>query len=101
MANTRWISGHVRIALVGSLATDQSGPQDTDLLVTVDAPLDVAPLARAGRRRHLNDDLHVLSLDPGLIVGAPLVLWPGVVRRGPMPDDLEELLLARIERERL
>src|SRR5690348_9958839 len=39
-----------RIALVGSLATDKPVPKDADLLVTIDSAMDLAALARAGRR---------------------------------------------------
>src|SRR5258705_1201568 len=39
-----------RIALVGSLMTDKSGPKDADVLVTVDNDADLTPLATAGRR---------------------------------------------------
>lgn len=138
--------GVVRIALVGSLATTKPIPKDADVLVTIDEPMDLTPLARAarrlmgqcqsinlgadifladqasryighichyrechprvacraqhcGRRQHLNDDLHVVRLDHGLIAGPPLVLWPQVTRRGSLPDDVEELLVAPIERE--
>lgn len=144
---TRVCPGVLRIALVGSLTTEKPNPKDADVLVNVDEPMDLAPLARAGRRlkgrcqninlgadifladqaeryigrichyrvchprvacraqgcgrrQHLNDDLHVVSLDTGLIAGPPLVLWPHVVRRGPMPSDVEELLLAGLEQER-
>jgi len=54
-----------------------------------------------GRRHHLNDDLDVVTLDPGLVADPPLVLWPHVVRRGPMPDDVEEYLVAALEADRL
>ena len=39
-----------RIALLGSLATDKPVPKDADLLVIIDADIDLAPLARLGRR---------------------------------------------------
>jgi hypothetical protein len=138
--------GVARIALIGSLTTDKPIPKDADVLVTVDEPLDLSPLARAGRRlkgqcqginlgadifltdlagryigrvchyrecqprmacraqhcgrrQHRNDDLQVVRLDPGLIASPPLVLLPHIVRRGPVPADVEELLLAELERE--
>jgi hypothetical protein len=139
--------GVTRIALLGSLTTAKPIPKDADLLVTVNEPSDLAPLARAGRRlkgqcqsinlgadifladeagrylgrichyrechprvacraqgcgrrQHLNDDLDVVSLDPGLIASPPVLLWPHVVRQAPMPGDVEELLLAALERGR-
>jgi hypothetical protein len=38
-----------RIALLGSLASDKPVPKDADLLVTIDAAMDLDPLARLGR----------------------------------------------------
>jgi hypothetical protein len=43
-------SGVRRIALVGSLTTDKPIPKDADVLVTIDAGMDLSPLARLGRR---------------------------------------------------
>jgi hypothetical protein len=42
--------GVLRIALLGSLATDKPVPKDADVLVTIDPAMDLAPLARLGRR---------------------------------------------------
>jgi hypothetical protein len=42
--------GVLQIALIGSLATDKPVPKDADVLVTVDAAMDLGPLARLGRR---------------------------------------------------
>jgi hypothetical protein len=42
--------GVLRIALLGSLATDKPVPKDADVLVTIDAAMDLNPLARLGRR---------------------------------------------------
>jgi hypothetical protein len=44
------LPGIRRIALVGSLLTDKPEPKDIDLLVTVEAGCDLAPLAAAGRK---------------------------------------------------
>jgi predicted nucleotidyltransferase len=44
------LSGVGRIALLGSLATDKPVPKDVDVLVTIDATMDLDPLARLGRR---------------------------------------------------
>lgn len=51
-----------------------------------------------GRRNHLNDDLHDLTLPRELIAAPPLELWPRVVRRLTVPADVEALLLADLER---
>lgn len=46
----RSLPGIHRIALVGSLTTDKPVPKDADVLVTIEADIDLAPLARLGRR---------------------------------------------------
>ena len=40
----------LRIALLGSLTTTKAVPKDADVLVTIDASIELAQLARAGRR---------------------------------------------------
>jgi hypothetical protein len=45
----RSTSGVRRIALLGSLATDKPVPKDADVLVTIDAAMDLGPLAHLGR----------------------------------------------------
>jgi hypothetical protein len=42
--------GVLRIALLGSLATDQPVPKNADVLVAIDPAIDLGPLARLGRR---------------------------------------------------
>ena len=42
--------GVQRIALVGSLATEKRVPKDADVLVTIDAAMDLASLTHLGRR---------------------------------------------------
>ena len=140
------LPGVLRIALVGSLATDKPVPKDADVLVTIDAGMDLFPLARlgrrlkgtaqkinlggdiflvdetgcyigrichyrechpralcraqhCGRRQHLNDDLHVVTLGPQLIAAPPIDLWPRIVRRVPVPADTEALLVAELEKD--
>ena len=46
----RTCPGVLRIAVVGSLATDKENPKDADVLVTVDENADLNPLASAGRK---------------------------------------------------
>ena len=46
----RALPGVLRIALIGSLATDKPDPKDVDLLVTVADDADLAPLATLGRK---------------------------------------------------
>lgn len=43
-------AGILRIALLGSLTTTKSIPKDADVLVTIDGAIELAELARAGRR---------------------------------------------------
>jgi hypothetical protein len=52
-----------------------------------------------GLRTHLNDDLHRVTLSKDLLASPPIELWPKVIRRLAVPDDLEELLLNKLERD--
>lgn len=47
-----------------------------------------------GRRPHLHDDLGDVRLTQVLIANPPVQLWPTVVRRRPVPRDVEDLLAA-------
>ncbi len=50
-----------------------------------------------GLRDHLNDDLDVVTLS-GELIATPLIeLWPDVIRRVPVPPDVEAILLAGLE----
>ena len=140
----RCCSGIRRIALIGSLTTSKVTPKDTDLLLTIEHPMDLAPIARIGRQLqgrlqsynlgadifladamnsyigrvcsyrecrpriacraencgkhpHLNDDLHVVTLNADLIAAPPVVLWPRVVRNCDVPADVESYLIEKIE----
>ena len=131
-----------RIALLGSLATDKPVPKDADVLVTIDATMDLGPLARlgrrlkgtaqtinlgadifladqagrymgrichyrechprvacralhCGRRRHLNDDLQIVTLIPALVSAPPIDVWPRIVARCVVPVDTQALLVAK------
>ena len=53
-----------------------------------------------GRRAHLNDDLHVVTLSKELLAAPPIDLWPHVVRRLTVPSDVEALLLADLKQVR-
>jgi predicted nucleotidyltransferase len=44
------IRGVRRISLLGSITTDKQDPKDIDFLVVVDDDLNLAPLARLGRK---------------------------------------------------
>jgi hypothetical protein len=44
------IPGVLRIALIGSLTTNKPTPKDADLLITITDDVDLAPLAKLGRR---------------------------------------------------
>ncbi len=52
-----------------------------------------------GRRHYLHDDLETLQLDEGLIVNPPLELWPQLVVRASVPEDVERVLLAPLREE--
>lgn len=49
-----------------------------------------------GQRQHLNDDLQIVTLPAALIAAPPVELWPGIVRRIPVPADVEQELLAAL-----
>ena len=52
-----------------------------------------------GRRQHLNDDLQIVTLAPGLIAAPPVELWPRIVRRTDVPADVERELLAALAKD--
>ncbi|KRA61373.1 hypothetical protein ASD89_05060 [Caulobacter sp. Root656] len=54
---------------------------------------------QCGSGRRLKDDLHAVTLDRSLILAPPIELWPVVKRRVAVPDDVERLLLAALERD--
>jgi predicted nucleotidyltransferase len=136
-----------RVSLMGSIVTAKAIPNDIDVLITIDAEMELSKLARAGRRLkgsaqtinlgadifladatdrylgrichyhecypralclaqhcgrrdHLNDDLHIVTLSQELISSPPVDLWPKVVRRVTVPPDVESILLTKLERER-
>jgi hypothetical protein len=45
-----------------------------------------------GRRPYLHDDLNTVRLDDTVVAKPPLELWPVVVRRCEVPDDVERLV---------
>jgi hypothetical protein len=51
-----------------------------------------------GLRDHLNDDLDVTTFPGELIAAPPIELWPDVIRRVPVPADMEALLLVELGR---
>ncbi len=52
---------------------------------------------RCGIRPFLHDDLDAVKLDAAIVKSPPIELWPSVVRRVPVPGDVEELLLKPLE----
>ncbi len=46
-----------------------------------------------GRREYLHDDLKAIQLKSRLITAPPLELWPQIVARVPIPQDIEQGLL--------
>ena len=136
------LAGVRRIALIGSLTTAKVDPKDADVLVTVTAEADLAPLAKlgrrlqgraqsfnrggdifladpegkylgrtcawkecrpgirqscdalhCGRRAFLHDDLRSIKLEKALVSCPPVELWPQVITRITVPQDVEEGLL--------
>lgn len=56
-------NGVRRIALIGSLTTTKATPKDTDLLLNIEHPMDLAPLARIGRQLQGGLQGHNLGAD--------------------------------------
>ena len=54
---------------------------------------------RCGAVPHLADDLDVVSISTDLIATPPIELWPEVIVRVDVPDDVEQLLLAPLRSE--
>jgi hypothetical protein len=52
-----------------------------------------------GRRHYLHDDLKSLRLPESLVTAPPLELWPRVVARVPIPEDVQQGLIAALEKE--
>jgi hypothetical protein len=139
------LPGVLRIALIGSLTTDEPDPKDADLLVTVTDDADLEPLATLGRklaghaqgfnrggdvfladprgnclgrtcpwrncgpgirqscdalhcgqRHYLHDDLKTIKHARSLIAAPPIELWPQVVVRRPIPQDVEQGLIVQL-----
>lgn len=52
-----------------------------------------------GARLYLHDDLDTMPLTSALVAEPPVELWPQVVVRVAVPDDVERLLLAPLREE--
>ena len=46
-----------------------------------------------GLRPHLHDDLETVRLEHNLIVAPPVTIWPEVVRRTPLPANVERMIV--------
>lgn len=49
-----------------------------------------------GRRKYLHDDLATITLKKELVQNPQLELWPDVIRRVPVPPDVEKILLSSL-----
>ncbi|MFH1766308.1 MAG: hypothetical protein ABIF09_19165 [Gemmatimonadota bacterium] len=134
------IPGVIRLAMIGSLLTSKRRPKDCDLLASVTDEVEMARLAKLGRRlkgrtgamgsgadvflcdaeHHyigricqwrecwprvlcrarncglrpgLNDDLDVVSLGLELTLTPPVELFPTVIARADVPEDVQRVLL--------
>ena len=106
------LPGVIRIALIGSLTTDKKEPKDIDLLVTVRDDIDLAPLARLGRKlqgraQNINQGGEVFLADPNGYYLGRICPWrecaPGIRmrcdalhcgRREYLHDDLKAIKLS-------
>jgi hypothetical protein len=50
-----------------------------------------------GRRQYLHDDFGAVTLPAALVQSPPLELWPKVIRRQPIPPDVEIQILQILE----
>ncbi len=50
-----------------------------------------------GRRQYLHDDLKAVQLKSSLIAAPPLELWPEVIARVPIPQDIEQGLIVPLK----
>ena len=50
---------------------------------------------QCGHGARIRDDFDELTLDSALLSEPPLELWPAVVRRARIPQDVERILLGR------
>jgi hypothetical protein len=114
VCTARRLPGVLRIALLGSLAATKPEPKDVDLLLTVTPPGHYmgrlcpwklcAPGVRASRdalhcgwRPFLHDDLATIQLTADLVLHPPLELFPEVIRRAPLPVDVETILAGGVQ----
>jgi len=51
------------------------------------------------RRPYLHDDWEAVRLDETLIAAPPIELWPEIVARVPVPEDIEQDLIALLREE--
>lgn len=54
-----------------------------------------------GQREYLHDDLKAIKLSSSLIVAPPLELWPEVIARVPIPQDIEQNLMLPLKSREL
>jgi hypothetical protein len=97
-AAARRLAGHLQQHRLGA-DVFLAGPQDRYLGRT--CPWKVcAPGVRmrcdarhCGRRAYLHDDWDAVRLDDALVRRPPIVLWPHVITRAPVPADVEQALI--------
>ncbi len=50
-----------------------------------------------GQRVYLHDDLKAITLAQSVLVAPPLELWPEVIARVPIPQDIEQDLIVPLQ----
>jgi hypothetical protein len=50
-----------------------------------------------GKRHYLHDDLETIRLTSELVASPPIVLWPQIIARVPIPADVEQGLIAPLK----
>ncbi len=54
-----------------------------------------------GQRSYLHDDWDAVRLEDALVRRPPIVLWPHIIARVPLPEDVEQVLMEPLVVERL
>ena len=52
-----------------------------------------------GRRPYLHDDLNTIKLPQSLVTEPPLELWPEVVARVPVPQDVTKIVIKTLQQK--
>ena len=86
-ANAEVFAQHVREAVNAS-------PTPARRVVVTAEPVTDVDTSAADVILSLHDDLDAIRLNASLVLSPPVTLWPRIERRGQLPPDVEEVLVA-------